>query len=149
MLAAAQVPEINAMRIWVDADACPNPIKEILFRAAERTRIELTLVANKPLRTPPSAYINTIQVEAGFDVGSTRAASVTPQTILKRVFPCGVSWMNCVRAAWTPAVRRHSARQTARHSRGNWNSSSRNLLPNRRRGAHNHTYPLIQGHAIG
>jgi uncharacterized protein YaiI (UPF0178 family) len=74
MLAAAQMPEINAMRIWVDADACPNPIKEILFRAAERTRIELTLVANKPLRTPPSAYINTIQVEAGFDVADDKIA---------------------------------------------------------------------------
>ena len=47
-----------AMRIWVDADACPNPIKEILFRAAERMKIAVTLVANKPLRTPPSALIS-------------------------------------------------------------------------------------------
>jgi uncharacterized protein len=62
------------MRIWVDADACPNPIKEILFRAAERMRIALTLVANKPLRTPPSAFINTIQVAAGFDVADDKIA---------------------------------------------------------------------------
>jgi uncharacterized protein YaiI (UPF0178 family) len=62
------------MRIWVDADACPNPIKEILFRAAERLKIQLTLVANKPLRTPPSAYINTIQVAAGFDVADDKIA---------------------------------------------------------------------------
>ena len=62
------------MRIWVDADACPNPIKEILFRAAERLKIALTLVANKPLRTPPSAYINTIQVAAGFDVADNKIA---------------------------------------------------------------------------
>jgi len=62
------------MRIWVDADACPNPIKEILFRAAERTKVALTLVANKPLRTPPSAYINTIQVAAGFDAADNKIA---------------------------------------------------------------------------
>lgn len=63
------------MRIWVDADACPNPIKEILFRAADRARIALTLVANKPLRTPPSTYINTIQVGAGFDVADAKIAA--------------------------------------------------------------------------
>lgn len=63
------------MRIWVDADACPNPIKEILFRAADRAKIALTLVANKPLRTPPSAYINTIQVGAGFDVADAKIAA--------------------------------------------------------------------------
>ena len=62
------------MRIWVDADACPNPIKEILFRAAERLKIQLTLVANKPLRTPPSAYINAIQVAAGFDMADDKIA---------------------------------------------------------------------------
>lgn len=56
------------MRIWVDADACPLVIKEILYRAAERLRVSLTLVANQALRTPPSAFIKTIQVGAGFDV---------------------------------------------------------------------------------
>jgi uncharacterized protein len=56
------------MQIWVDADACPKVIKEILFRAAERRGIVLTLVANKPLRTPPSPYLRAIQVAAGFDV---------------------------------------------------------------------------------
>ena len=56
------------MRIWVDADACPGVIKEILFRAAERTSTLTTLVANQPLRTPPSRYIKTIQVAPGFDV---------------------------------------------------------------------------------
>ncbi|MCG8428348.1 MAG: YaiI/YqxD family protein [Chromatiales bacterium] len=56
------------MTIWVDADACPNTIKEVLFRAAERTQTELVLVANQPLRTPPSRLISTIQVGAGFDV---------------------------------------------------------------------------------
>lgn len=56
------------MQIWVDADACPKDIKEILFRAAERVCVPLILVANKPLRTPPSNYIKAIQVPAGFDV---------------------------------------------------------------------------------
>jgi uncharacterized protein len=56
------------MQIWVDADACPGVIKDILFRAAERMRIPMTLVANKLLRTPPSAYIRALQVPHGFDV---------------------------------------------------------------------------------
>jgi len=56
------------MQIWVDADACPNVIKEILFRAAERLQIPLILVANKTLRTPPSRYISSILVGAGLDV---------------------------------------------------------------------------------
>ncbi len=56
------------MRIWVDADACPQFIKEILFRAADRAQVLTTLVANRPLRTPPSAFIRTIRVAQGFDV---------------------------------------------------------------------------------
>lgn len=56
------------MRIWVDADACPAVIKDILFRAAERTGLSLTLVANHPLRIPRSPRINFIQVGAGSDV---------------------------------------------------------------------------------
>jgi uncharacterized protein YaiI (UPF0178 family) len=62
------------MQLWVDADACPFVIKEILFRAAERKRVVLTLVANQPPRTPPSAYIRAIQVAAGFDVADNRIA---------------------------------------------------------------------------
>ena len=56
------------MHIWVDADACPGVIKEIIFRAAERKRIHTTLVANQMLRTPPSRFIRAIQVAHGFDV---------------------------------------------------------------------------------
>ena len=56
------------MKIWVDADACPVAIKEILFRAAERTRTTLTLVANHQMRVPPSRFIKFVQVPAGFDV---------------------------------------------------------------------------------
>lgn len=56
------------MHIWVDADACPGVIKEILFRAAERAQISMTLVANQLIRTPPSSYIRALQVPKGFDV---------------------------------------------------------------------------------
>lgn len=56
------------MHIWVDADACPGVIKEILFRAADRKRIPLTLVANQHLHTPPSPFIKSVRVAAGFDV---------------------------------------------------------------------------------
>ncbi len=56
------------MKIWVDADACPVVIKDILFRAAERTEVQLTLVANQPVRIPPSRCIRFLQVASGFDV---------------------------------------------------------------------------------
>ena len=56
------------MKIWVDADACPVVIKEILFKAAERTHIQVTLVANQPVRVPPSRFISFVQVSSGFDV---------------------------------------------------------------------------------
>lgn len=56
------------MKIWVDADACPVVIKEILFKASQRTKIELTLVANHPVHIPPSPLITFIRVTAGFDV---------------------------------------------------------------------------------
>jgi uncharacterized protein len=56
------------MRIWVDADACPKVIKEILFRAAKRAQVQVTLVANQSLRTPASQHIKSMQVSSGFDV---------------------------------------------------------------------------------
>lgn len=55
-------------QIWVDADACPGPVKEILFRAAERAQVHVTLVANQFLRTPPSRFVRALQVPGGFDV---------------------------------------------------------------------------------
>jgi|TARA_R110002096_G_scaffold194592_1_gene376846 uncharacterized protein YaiI (UPF0178 family) len=53
--------------IWVDADACPVVIKDMLFRAAERTKTQTTLVANQMVRVPPSAYISFLRVSAGYD----------------------------------------------------------------------------------
>jgi uncharacterized protein YaiI (UPF0178 family) len=56
------------MQIWVDADACPNVIKEILFRAAKRVEIQTTLVANQELQIPASPYIDAVQVPSGLDI---------------------------------------------------------------------------------
>jgi uncharacterized protein len=56
------------MKIWVDADACPVVIKDILFRAAQRTKLEMTLVANHSLRVPPARNITMLRVSSGFDV---------------------------------------------------------------------------------
>ena len=62
------VTEPILMTIWVDADACPNPIKAILFKAANRVQRSLILVANHRIQVPPSPWIKMIQVSAGFDV---------------------------------------------------------------------------------
>ena len=71
------------MRIWVDADACPGAVKQILYRAAERVRVEMTLVANQPLRTPRSPYIKTVRVPGGFDVADHHIAqAVEPGDIV-------------------------------------------------------------------
>lgn len=67
------------MKIWVDADACPLVIKDILFKAAERTGVELTLVANQTMRIPPSRRINFIRVGSGLDVADNE--------IVKRLTP--------------------------------------------------------------
>ncbi|MCG8537790.1 MAG: YaiI/YqxD family protein [Pseudomonadales bacterium] len=65
------------MKIWIDGDACPVVIKEILFRAAERAQIELILVANQPIRVPKSKVISFLQVSAGFDVADNEIARRT------------------------------------------------------------------------
>ena len=67
------------MKIWVDADACPVAIKEILFRAAKRTEVLTTLVANQSIRIPPSMHIEFLRVGSGFDVAD--------DTIAERVGP--------------------------------------------------------------
>lgn len=67
------------MRIWVDADACPNVIKDILFKAAERAQIPLILIANQTVATPPSRWIASHRVPRGFDVADNE--------ILKRLAP--------------------------------------------------------------
>src|SRR5438270_1983980 len=63
------------MQIWVDADACPAVVKDILYRAADREKTHVVLVANRPLRTPPSPWIRSIQVARGFDVADNHIVS--------------------------------------------------------------------------
>lgn len=58
----------GVLKIWVDADACPNVVRDILFRAAERARVAVTLVANQPQRVPASKWVDSLQVSQGFDV---------------------------------------------------------------------------------
>lgn len=60
------------MQIWVDADACPRVIKEILYRAAERKKVQLTLVANQPLQTPNSTFVGSLVVGSGLDVADDK-----------------------------------------------------------------------------
>jgi uncharacterized protein YaiI (UPF0178 family) len=60
------------MRIWVDADACPGEIKELLFRAAKRTETQVTLVANQAIRTPGSEFVDSLLVPAGMNVADRR-----------------------------------------------------------------------------
>ncbi|GAA6136855.1 YaiI/YqxD family protein [Arenicella sp. 4NH20-0111] len=67
------------MKIWVDADACPVVIKDILFRAAERTKTKLTLVANQAISHPESEYINSIQVGRGFDLADNEIVRLMNQ----------------------------------------------------------------------
>jgi uncharacterized protein YaiI (UPF0178 family) len=75
----AELEASRLMQIWVDADACPRVIKDILFRAAERAAVALTLVANQALQVPPSRYVRSVQVPRGFDVAD--------QEIVARVQP--------------------------------------------------------------
>jgi len=63
------------MKIWVDADACPKVIKEILFRAADRKKVMVTLVSNQYLQVPKSKYINSIQVPGGPDIADDYIAA--------------------------------------------------------------------------
>ena len=65
------------MKIWVDADACPVVIKEILFKAAERTGVPVTLLANQPVRVPPSRFISFVLVAPGFDVADNEIVKRT------------------------------------------------------------------------
>ena len=120
------------MQVWVDADACPGVIKDILFRAAERARVRVTLVANQAMRVPASAYIRFVQVPAGLDVADrhiverlaprdlviTADIPLAAEAIEKGAdvlsprrrtsvsgCPCATSWTSCAAAGSRPAGR--------------------------------------------
>jgi uncharacterized protein YaiI (UPF0178 family) len=97
------------MKIWVDADACPVVIKEILFKAAQRTGVQLTLVANHSIRIPPAKNIKFLQVTQGFDVAddaivsrvnendlSSQEISLWPQKSLKKALMPLTLVANCI-----------------------------------------------------
>ena len=67
------------MRIWVDADACPSEIKEMLFRAAQRRHVQVTLVANQSLRAPASSWIDTVVVPAGMNVADRKIVELVQE----------------------------------------------------------------------
>ena len=75
------------MKIWVDADACPAAIREILFRAAERTGVKVTLVANQPVRVPASPHVELVQVSPGFDVADNEITEESPERRSRRSPP--------------------------------------------------------------
>ena len=74
MTEALESHEPRQPQIWVDADACPAVVRDILFRAAERARVPVTLVANQWLRTPTSRYVRSLQVQGGYDVADDAIA---------------------------------------------------------------------------
>ena len=88
------------MRIWVDADACPGPIKQTLFRAAQRTGIELTLLANHGMQVPAAPNIRFLQVEKGFDVAD--------DAIVKRADPGDLVILSLIHISEPTRPRRHS-----------------------------------------
>lgn len=74
MVDAMEDQPSRELQVWVDADACPAVVRDILFRAAERAKVQITLVANQWLRTPPSRYIRALQVQGGYDVADDAIA---------------------------------------------------------------------------
>lgn len=74
-MTAGAAPAPATPRIWVDADACPGAVRDILFRAAERARIPVTLVADRWIRTPPSRHVRALQVQGGCDAADDAIAA--------------------------------------------------------------------------
>lgn len=92
------------MTIWVDADACPKVIKEILFRAADRVQVQVTLVANRGLYIPASPWIRTLQVPRGFDAADDAIVGlvVTADLVVTQDIPLAAAVMRIGAHAVTP-----------------------------------------------
>lgn len=99
------------MSIWVDADACPRPVKDILFKAAERTGIELTLVANHAMAVPRLPNVRLLQVQGGFDVADQEIAKrVTPgDLVITADIPLAADVIACGAQALNPRGELYSA----------------------------------------
>ncbi|PTX05712.1 YaiI/YqxD family protein [Achromobacter mucicolens] len=98
------------MHIWVDADACPAVIKDILFRAAQRWQMPLTLVANQALYTPPSPLIRAVQVPRGFDVADAHIVerAETGDLVITGDIPLAAQVLEKGAMAITPRGERYS-----------------------------------------
>jgi len=99
------------MNIWVDADACPAAIKDILYRAAQRSQLPLTLVANQMLRTPPSPLIRAVQVPRGFDVADDYIVerSTTGDLVITADIPLASEVLNKGALVLNPRGERYTA----------------------------------------
>ena len=103
------------MKIWVDADACPVVIKEILFRAAERTKILVTLVANQAISHPESNYIRSMQVSRGFDVADNEIVRLSEagDLVITSDIPLAADVLKKGCYALTPRGERHTQNDIA------------------------------------
>ncbi len=103
------------MQIWVDADACPKVIKDILYRAAERLAIAVILVANKPLHTPSSPHIRSMVVAAGFDMADNRIVELVQpdDLVITADIPLAAAVIDVARTRSTRAVNSIRARISA------------------------------------
>lgn len=103
------------MKIWVDADACPVVIKEILFRAAERTKILVTLVANQAISHPESHYIRSMQVSRGFDVADNEIVRLSEagDLVITSDIPLAADVLKKGCYALTPRGERHTQNDIA------------------------------------
>ena len=98
------------MKIWVDADACPVVIKEILFRAAERAQLMVILVANQAMSHPESDYIRSMQVAKGFDVADNEIVRLceSGDLVITSDIPLAADVLNKGARALTPRGERHT-----------------------------------------
>jgi hypothetical protein len=105
------------MRIWVDADACPGVVKEILFRAADRLEVETVLVANQFLRVPASRYISSVQVAGGFDVADNEiVARMEPgDLVITADIPLAAEVVECGGTALNPRGSLYTAENIKEH----------------------------------
>jgi uncharacterized protein YaiI (UPF0178 family) len=100
------------MQILVDADACPVVVKDMLFRAAQRVQVSVTLVANHFMRTPPSRFIKLLQVPAGFDVADQRIVELANagDLVITADIPLAAPRSTRARRCWTRAASGSTAR---------------------------------------
>lgn len=105
------------MRIWVDADACPGVVKEILFRAADRLEVETILVANQFLRVPASRYVSSVQVAGGFDVADNEiVARMEPgDLVITADIPLAAEVVACGGTALNPRGSLYTAENIKEH----------------------------------